>query len=147
MFNLNVCWWLDSNCIPLELEATALPTEPQLLPHYLLLYSFPILCSFFVKFLMFLSYHNWPLFSRKSPKMTFPALGMAFIAYSCFTNLTQIETVDLTSVGSCNDIKVCPKQTFILGSAFNQPRPLDSLKVEICKCIIWLSQKAKARFL
>ena len=30
--NINFCRWLDSNCGPLELEATALPTEPRLLP-------------------------------------------------------------------------------------------------------------------
>ena len=34
MFNINVCWWLDSNSRPLELEATVLPTEPQPLPNY-----------------------------------------------------------------------------------------------------------------
>ena len=28
-----VCRWLDSNCGPLELEATTLPTEPQPLPY------------------------------------------------------------------------------------------------------------------
>ena len=33
MFNINVCWWLDLNRGPLELEATALPTEPQPLPN------------------------------------------------------------------------------------------------------------------
>ena len=32
MYNLNVCQWLDSNCLPLELEATTLPTEPPPLP-------------------------------------------------------------------------------------------------------------------
>ena len=32
MFNIKVCMWLDSNCGPLLLEATALPTEPQPLP-------------------------------------------------------------------------------------------------------------------
>ena len=29
MFNLIFCLWLDSKCGPLELEGTALPTEPQ----------------------------------------------------------------------------------------------------------------------
>ena len=40
MFNINVCQWLDSDRGPLELEATALPTEPQ--PRYLLfsIYSY-----------------------------------------------------------------------------------------------------------
>ena len=28
LFNINFCCWLDSNCGSLELEATALPTEP-----------------------------------------------------------------------------------------------------------------------
>ena len=34
MFNkyINFRWWLDSNHVPLVLEATALPTEPQPLP-------------------------------------------------------------------------------------------------------------------
>ena len=32
MFNIIFCQWLDSNRGPLELEATALPTEPQPLP-------------------------------------------------------------------------------------------------------------------
>ena len=32
MFNINDCQWLDSNHRPLELEATALSTEPQPLP-------------------------------------------------------------------------------------------------------------------
>ena len=32
MFNIKCCRWLDSNHRPLELEATALPTEPQPLP-------------------------------------------------------------------------------------------------------------------
>ena len=32
MFNINFCQWPDSNCGPLELEVTALPTEPQPLP-------------------------------------------------------------------------------------------------------------------
>ena len=32
MFNINVCQWLDLNCGPLDLEATALPTDPQPLP-------------------------------------------------------------------------------------------------------------------
>ena len=32
MYNLNVCRWLDSNCLPLESEATTLPTEPPPLP-------------------------------------------------------------------------------------------------------------------
>ena len=31
-FNINFCWWMDLNCGPLVLEATALPTEPQPLP-------------------------------------------------------------------------------------------------------------------
>ena len=34
MFNIKVCMWLDSNCGPLLLEATALPTEPQPLLNY-----------------------------------------------------------------------------------------------------------------
>ena len=29
MFNITVCQWLDSNCGPLVLEVTALPTEPK----------------------------------------------------------------------------------------------------------------------
>ena len=33
MFNIHFCQWLDFNCGPLELEVTALPTEPQPLPH------------------------------------------------------------------------------------------------------------------
>ena len=37
MFN-KFCQWLDSNCRPLVSEATALPTEPQPLPH---LWKFP----------------------------------------------------------------------------------------------------------
>ena len=32
MFYINFCWWRDSNHGPLELEASALPTEPQPLP-------------------------------------------------------------------------------------------------------------------
>ena len=32
MFNIMFCRWLDSNLGPLELEVTALPTEPQPLP-------------------------------------------------------------------------------------------------------------------
>ena len=32
MFNIFFCRWLDSNCRPLNLESTALPTEPQSLP-------------------------------------------------------------------------------------------------------------------
>ena len=32
MFNINFCWWLVSNRGTLDLEATALPTEPQPLP-------------------------------------------------------------------------------------------------------------------
>ena len=32
--NINFCWWLHSNRGPLELEATALPTEPQPLPWF-----------------------------------------------------------------------------------------------------------------
>ena len=37
MFNIkiNFCRWLDSNCGPLLLEVTALPTEPQPLPNFL----------------------------------------------------------------------------------------------------------------
>ena len=35
MFNVIFCQWLDLNCGPLELEATALPTEPQPLPQNL----------------------------------------------------------------------------------------------------------------
>ena len=35
MFNINFCQWLNSNCGPLELEAAALPTEPQPLPKLL----------------------------------------------------------------------------------------------------------------
>ena len=34
------CWWPDSNCRPLRLEATALPTEPHLLD-----YCLPIIIS------------------------------------------------------------------------------------------------------
>ena len=34
MFNLNFCWWRNSNRRPLELEATTLPTEPQPLPKF-----------------------------------------------------------------------------------------------------------------
>ena len=37
MFNINFCWWRDSNRGPLESEATALPTEPQPLPYGTLL--------------------------------------------------------------------------------------------------------------
>ena len=33
MFNINSCWLLDSNRVPLELEAAALPTEPQPMPN------------------------------------------------------------------------------------------------------------------
>ena len=33
MFNINFCQWLDSKCGSLDLEATALPTEPQPLPY------------------------------------------------------------------------------------------------------------------
>ena len=33
MFKINFCQWLDLNCGPLGLEATALPTEPQPLPN------------------------------------------------------------------------------------------------------------------
>ena len=33
MFHLKICHWLDANCRPLVLEATALPTEPQPQPH------------------------------------------------------------------------------------------------------------------
>ena len=40
MFNINFCQWLDSNCGPLELEATALPTEPQPLPNDRKLYLY-----------------------------------------------------------------------------------------------------------
>ena len=40
MFNINFCWWLDSNCRPLELEATALSTEPQPLPGGIAFYNF-----------------------------------------------------------------------------------------------------------
>ena len=29
----NFCWWLDMNCGPLKSDSTALPTEPQPLPH------------------------------------------------------------------------------------------------------------------
>ena len=36
MFDISFCRWLDSNCRPLELEATALPTEPQPLPKHFL---------------------------------------------------------------------------------------------------------------
>ena len=32
LFDIIFCWWLDSNCVPLDLEATTLPTEPQPLP-------------------------------------------------------------------------------------------------------------------
>ena len=32
MFDINFCQWLDSHHGPLDLEATALPTEPQPLP-------------------------------------------------------------------------------------------------------------------
>ena len=35
MFNINFCGWLDLNYGPLDLEATALPTEPQPLPNFL----------------------------------------------------------------------------------------------------------------
>ena len=35
MFNIKVCLWLDSNCRPMFLEATALSTEPQPLPKFL----------------------------------------------------------------------------------------------------------------
>ena len=34
MFNLNVCRWRDSNCGPLTLVATTLPTEPLPLPKW-----------------------------------------------------------------------------------------------------------------
>ena len=37
MFNIIFCRWLDSNCGPLDLESTTLPTEPQPLPFILLL--------------------------------------------------------------------------------------------------------------
>ena len=33
MFNIIFCRWLQSNCRPLELEVTALPTKPQLPPY------------------------------------------------------------------------------------------------------------------
>ena len=36
MFNIIFYQWLDLNCGPLELEATALPTEPQPLPAFVL---------------------------------------------------------------------------------------------------------------
>ena len=35
MFNIYFCWWMYSNCRPLESEATALPTEPPPLPNWL----------------------------------------------------------------------------------------------------------------
>ena len=35
MFIIKYCWWLDSNCRPLELEATTLPTVPQPLPFHM----------------------------------------------------------------------------------------------------------------
>ena len=48
IFNINFCRWLDTNRVPLESEATALPTEPQ--PLFVLFatcYWFPIyrLCT------------------------------------------------------------------------------------------------------
>ena len=39
MFNINFCQWLDLNRGPLELEANALPTEPQPLPPKMILTS------------------------------------------------------------------------------------------------------------
>ena len=31
---------------------------------------------------------------------------VAFVAYSCLSNSTKLETIDLTNVGTCNDIDV-----------------------------------------
>ena len=31
---------------------------------------------------------------------------VAFVAYSCLSNSTKLETIDLTNVGTCNDINV-----------------------------------------
>ena len=31
---------------------------------------------------------------------------VAFVAYSCLSNSTKLESIDLTNVGSCNDINV-----------------------------------------
>ena len=53
MVNINVCQWLDSNCGPLELEVTALPTEPQPLPHLFLC----VLGMFFFCHSFFLNYY------------------------------------------------------------------------------------------
>ena len=38
MLYIIFCRWLDSNRVPLELEATALPTEPQPVPNMDLVY-------------------------------------------------------------------------------------------------------------
>ena len=44
MFNINFCQWLNSNRGPLELEAIALPTEPQPLPYLLSFFALKMNC-------------------------------------------------------------------------------------------------------
>ena len=48
MFNISVCRWLYLNRGPLELEATALPTEP-----FLIILTFDILWVYFLDVIVF----------------------------------------------------------------------------------------------
>ena len=61
MFYIKICQWLESNCGPLVLEATALPTEPQPLPIHLLSYEGRIYPK--------LQRRWWPILNRSAPQV------------------------------------------------------------------------------
>ena len=49
-FIIKLCWWPDSNRGPLVMEASALPTLPQSLPHFMVLQHWSLMCFCLIDF-------------------------------------------------------------------------------------------------
>ena len=74
MFNINFCRWLDLNCRPLELEATALPTEPQPLPclsFYVRNFFISLLTNYVFCYLnLFWCHLKWAISMKMRPRLS-----------------------------------------------------------------------------
>ena len=93
-----ICQWLDSNCRPLVLEATALPIEPQPpLPHCVLLLLEKVNNSWMVQLL-----HFWP--TTPSCKWTVSTFTLIKVVSTAAVVLTSV-----TIKKSPNVYKSCPK--------------------------------------